>query len=87
MGKQRIDLLVSDYYLEHVTGVEVLERLRRLFPDVPSIMVSGADESSVVMEAVNRAGIRAFLRKPVDAEELLQTIRRLLDQSENWHSN
>jgi len=87
MGKQRIDLVVADYYLERITGVEVLERLRRLFPDVPSIMVSGADESSVVMEAVNRGGIRAFLRKPVDTEELLLTIRRLLDQSENWNSN
>jgi EAL domain-containing protein (putative c-di-GMP-specific phosphodiesterase class I)/CheY-like chemotaxis protein len=81
MGKHRIDLVISDHYLEHITGVDVLERLRRLFPDVPGIMVSGADEQSVVIEAVNRAGIRAFLHKPVDGDLLLERVHLLLAEA------
>jgi PAS domain S-box-containing protein/diguanylate cyclase (GGDEF)-like protein len=79
MGRKRIDLIISDYYLGPITGVEVLERLRRLFPEVPRIMLSGADESSVVMEAVNRSGVLAFLRKPFDPDTLLATVQRLLE--------
>jgi CheY-like chemotaxis protein len=82
MGKERIDLIVSDHYLTETTGVEVLARLRRLFPDVPRIMVSGAEERDVVVDALNRAGIRAFLPKPVEPQSLLNAIHRLLDKPE-----
>ena len=82
MGKERIDLVVSDHYLAETTGVEVLARLRRLFPDVPRIMVSGAEERDVVVDALNRAGIRAFLPKPVEPQSLLNAIQRLLDKPE-----
>lgn len=83
MGRQRIDLIISDYYLENMTGVDVLSHLRRLFPDVPRIMVSGADEADVVMRAVNLGGIIAFFPKPVDGERLLAALRGLLDSSKN----
>jgi diguanylate cyclase (GGDEF)-like protein/PAS domain S-box-containing protein len=79
MGKQRVDLIISDYYLEKTTGVEVLAHLRRLFPEVPRIMVSGANDSSVVMQAVNRAGVLAFLPKPIEFDTLLAAIRGLMD--------
>lgn len=83
MGKQRIDLIICDYFLDHSNGVELLERLRRLFPEVPRIMLSGANEFSVVMQAVNRGGILAFLQKPVEAEILLKTVRGVLKRTEN----
>jgi EAL domain-containing protein (putative c-di-GMP-specific phosphodiesterase class I) len=81
MGKHRVDLVISDHYLEQMTGVDVLERLRRLFPDVPAIMVSSTDEQSVVIDAVNRAGIRAFLAKPVEGDSLLRCVRALLAET------
>lgn len=81
IGRERVDLIISDHYLEHTTGVEVLSSLRRLFPDVPRIMVSGAEEQEVVSEAVNRGGIRAFLRKPVDPEQLIRVARGLLEEA------
>lgn len=86
MGQRRIDLIVSDYYLEMITGVEALERLRRLFPDVPRIMVSGADDSAIVMEAVNRCAIQAFLAKPVEPERLLAHLRYALGRPEQDRS-
>lgn len=83
MDRQRIDLIISDYYLEKSTGVEVLAYLRRLFPDVPRIMVSGANDSAVVMQAVNRGGVLAFLPKPIEFDALLAAIRSLLDNIEH----
>jgi CheY-like chemotaxis protein len=83
MGQQRIDLIISDYYLEKTTGVEVLAHLRRLFPDVPRIMVSGANDSAVVIQAVNRGGVLAFLPKPIEFDTLLGVIRGLMDNLEH----
>jgi hypothetical protein len=43
--------------------------------------VSGAEERDVVVDALNRAGIRAFLPKPVEPQSLLNAIQSLLDKS------
>jgi CheY-like chemotaxis protein len=43
-------------------------------------MLSGASEQSVVLEALNRAAIRAFLNKPVQPEELLRTLHDVLGE-------
>jgi diguanylate cyclase (GGDEF)-like protein/PAS domain S-box-containing protein len=79
MDGEAIDLIIADHYLKGTTGVAVLENLRRLYPEVPAIMVSGAQEKEVVVDAVNRSAIRGFLTKPVDPEELLRTIRAVLE--------
>ncbi len=78
MGRERIDLILCDHYLRDSTGLELLEHMRRLFPDVIRVMVSGTDEQAVVIDAVNRAGIRAWLGKPVLADVLLACLRNLL---------
>jgi CheY-like chemotaxis protein len=75
---QAIDLIIADHYLMGVTGVEVLADLRRIYPEIPAIMVSGAQEREVVIDAINRAAIRGFLAKPVDVDDLLQTVRGVL---------
>ena len=79
MGAESIDIIVSDYYLEKITGVDILDRIRRFYPEVPSIVVSGSSEQSVVIEAINRAAIRGFLSKPVQPEQLFRLLRTILD--------
>ena len=79
MGRERIDLILCDHYLRDTTGLDILEQIRRLFPDVPRVMNSGTQDQAVVVEAINRAGVSAFLSKPVQTEALLATLRRLLN--------
>jgi diguanylate cyclase (GGDEF)-like protein/PAS domain S-box-containing protein len=83
MGRERIDLILCDHYLRGITGLDVLEQMRRLFPDVPRVMNSSTEEQAVAVEAINRAGIRAFLRKPVSPEILMHTLRKLLAETES----
>ena len=79
LGRQRVDLILCDHYLRDTTGLDILEQVQRLFPDVPRVMNSGTQDQAVIVEAVNRAGIKAFLSKPVEPEALLDTLRRLLN--------
>ena len=83
LGRERIDLVLSDHYLRgETTGVQLLRKLLRLFPDIPRVMMSGTEDKSVVVDAVNQAGIRAFLPKPIDPESLRDTLAAILREGE-----
>jgi len=74
------DLIVLDIGLPGGDGFTVMERLK-LFADlanVPVIIITARDASRALPDA-RKAGARAFLRKPVDGDDLLFTIARVLD--------
>lgn len=83
MDRERIDLILSDHYLQgDITGVQILETMLHLFPDIPRVMMSSTEEKAVVVGALNRAGIRAFLPKPIDPEKLRETLAAILRHEE-----
>ncbi len=77
VGHAQYDLLVVNFELPVLNGLELMERVRTM-PHrqcVPIVMMSGT-----LSEAVARkAGANAFLRKPQDIGLLVETINRLLD--------
>jgi protein-histidine pros-kinase len=75
----RPDLVVSDYHLEsEVTGMQVLERIRRAHgADVPAIFVTG-DTSQIDLPRHGIA-LTQLLRKPVEPEFLIRAIRVALN--------
>jgi CheY-like chemotaxis protein len=77
-GKEHYDLLLLDYDLPQVNGVELIHRARQLphRKRTPIIMLSAGD---VETEAW-RAGVDAFLRKPDDIGRLTGMVARLLSE-------
>jgi len=75
------DLLLLDYDLPGLNGIELLQRARALVhrQEVPVIVLSG----TAVEEEVMRAGADAFLCKPEDISSVVETISRLLDSAED----
>lgn len=74
----RVDLLVTDYHLQHgETGVQVIEALRATLPGpLKAILITGD-----TAPAVDRRSADPYLRvagKPINAEQLLATMRELL---------
>jgi CheY-like chemotaxis protein len=74
-----VHLLLSDLRLRDGMGWDLLKTLRTR-GDVPGIVMSGYSESTYVTRS-KQAGFAEFLVKPVDADELLEVIRRVLSQS------
>ena len=68
----RIDVIVTDLQMPGVDGLEVMEALRPLFPDVAIIIVSG--KGPELLAAAKDAGALVALSKPVDAQDLLEAI-------------
>ena len=74
------DLVLLDYRMPNMDGVEFLRRFRatQRLKDVPVIMITGEEGKEALYEALS-AGANEFLRKPVDDFELITRVHNLLE--------
>jgi EAL domain-containing protein (putative c-di-GMP-specific phosphodiesterase class I)/CheY-like chemotaxis protein len=77
-GGERYAAIVSDLAMSAMDGVTLLERARQIAPAIPRVMLSGHGDRSALMEAINRAGVIAFLQKPTPAAELQQVLLKAI---------
>jgi len=75
--QEPIDLVVLDHRLPDRTGLEVLTEFRSLCPGLPVIMLTGYG-SEWICAAAFRLGVADYLRKPVDAADLVEAVHRIL---------
>lgn len=65
----QFDLLVSDYRMPEMSGVEFLARSIASNPNTPRVIVSGFADRDAIIAAINEAQLTRFIEKPwVDAE-------------------
>lgn len=69
-----IQMVISDYRMPGMTGVEFLRQVNEGWPDTIRIVLSGYADTAVVVEAVNLGHIYKFIPKPWDDNDLLMTI-------------
>lgn len=70
------DVLVTDIVMPKFDGLTLIEKLRRSFPELVVIVVSGYDEFEYARKAVH-LGVKEYLLKPVDEQSLEQTLLRI----------
>lgn len=69
------DIILSDYKMPRMTGLEFLQRVREEFPDTIRIMLTGHADVETVIQAVNCSEIYRFLTKPWQDDELKLVLR------------
>jgi PAS domain S-box-containing protein len=74
------DLVVSDLALPGMSGLDLVEQLRKLRPDVPVIVVSGYVDSAM-QERISAIGVQTVLLKPYTIESLGAAIEQILAAS------
>lgn len=76
---QEIDLILSDYIMDGMSGTELLEVLRQVpaFADIPFIMISSVRDAPVIDEALN-LGVDDYMIKPVSMALLQKKIEDVL---------
>src|ERR1041385_2199523 len=72
------DLVVTDFTMPGMTGLDFAEALVRVRPDVPVLMVTGFVEE-IPESRLRAAGVRRVLRKPLTLEQLSAAVRDVLD--------
>jgi DNA-binding NtrC family response regulator len=77
IDKERFDLIVSDYRLEGMNGVEFLEQVRAQGNQTPILLLSGAPDKAGVIRATQQPKAD-FFAKPFKIVELTDAMNRLL---------
>jgi DNA-binding NarL/FixJ family response regulator len=70
------DVVISDYYLPDLNGIELLKRIRAQRPSVKAILLTGSREQGIVDAALAIPGCRVEF-KPLDYEGLDRSIREV----------
>ena len=68
-------VVVSDYHMPGMNGIELLEKARENSPDITRILLTGAADLEMALDAVNRGNIFRFLIKPCASEIFLAAIK------------
>jgi PAS domain S-box-containing protein len=76
---QPIRLLLTDVIMPGMLGTELVERVKEIRPELGVVFMSGYSHEVLAPGALAEQGANAFIEKPFNAVELLQTVHDLLD--------
>lgn len=79
--KEDYDLVLCDIKMPKMDGVEVLEAVKKIKPEVPIVMISGHGDLDTAVNTM-RLGAFDYISKPPDLNRLLNTVRIALDRKE-----
>jgi response regulator RpfG family c-di-GMP phosphodiesterase len=78
----KIAVIVSDYRMPGMDGIKFLTEAQRIVPDTTRIMLTGAADLEMAIEAVNSGRIFRFLLKPCPTEVFLNAIKASIRQNQ-----
>lgn len=78
---QDFDLILCDIKMPKMDGVEVLEAVKKIKPEIPMVMISGHGDLETAINTM-RLGAFDYISKPPDLNRLLNTVRNALDKKQ-----
>lgn len=78
MGQSTVDLIITDFRMPGMDGLEFLARAKLLAPRVPRFLLTAYPDLTVAVRAINEAGIEQFLTKPLAPEQVVRAVEGVL---------
>ncbi len=79
LSSQNIDILITDEMMPGMRGCELAEQVHTSYPNICKIILSGNSDKKDIVKAINKGHIFSFLFKPVDVNQLLQSVKHGLE--------
>ena len=76
---EQYDLIITDMAMPQMTGDKLIKEILTVRPDMPIILCTGFSEK-IDEESAKKMGIRQYIEKPLDKQNLAVTIRQVLDE-------
>lgn len=81
LGERAIAMVVADYRLGALNGVQFLTDVLRQRPGVKRVLLTTSAEPELVAAAINRAQVHALFVKPLKHEELVRSVTDLMAEA------
>lgn len=78
LAHEPVQVILADQRMPDMTGVEFLTRVRRHYPDIVRMIISGYTDAEDIIQGVNAAGIYQYISKPWHPDKLLLTVRNAI---------
>jgi serine phosphatase RsbU (regulator of sigma subunit) len=76
LGKGRkVDIVISDFLMPQMNGLEFLKEVKKIYPDIPRIILTGYADKENAINAINEVGLYQYIEKPWDNENIRLVIR------------
>lgn len=72
-------LLITDYAMGKINGLELIERCKEVKPDLKTIMISGTASAEILLESTVK--VDRYLGKPYQPQNLAEIVRRILAEA------
>lgn len=75
-----VDLVISDFLMPDMDGIQLLAEVRRLQPEVPRVLLTGYADKENAIKAINEVRVFQYLEKPWDNEQLRRVVLNALER-------
>ena len=75
------DIVVSDFLMPEMNGLEFLTEVKKMYPEVSMIMLTGYADKENAIRAINEIGLYKYIEKPWDNDDLLINVRNGIERS------
>ena len=82
MELDAFDLIITDFKMPGMNGLEFLQAARARSPDTPRVLMTAFPDLDIAVRSINEAHIENFFAKPLDPDEIVEKVTRILDMQE-----
>lgn len=81
LRNQRADVIISDYLMPKMNGIQFLARAKDLQPETPRVLLTGHADKQSAIQAINEVSLFQYLEKPWDNAQLLLVIQAAIERA------
>ncbi len=75
LKEREVQVLISDQRMPEMTGIELLSIVAEEYPNIRRYLLTAFTDAETVIDAVNKGRIHGYIKKPIHAEEIRQSIK------------
>ncbi len=79
LKREPVELIIADQRMPGLTGIELLKRVKDLYPEIPRIILTAYTDFEVMLKAINEGSVYRYIIKPWAPDEMRTTIRQALE--------
>ena len=79
--EETVDVMVSDYLMPEMTGIQLLAHAKQLQPEATRVLLTGHADKASAIQAINEVSLFQYLEKPWDNAQLLLVIQTAVERA------